>query len=309
MIARIDAQLSDVIERFYKSRSIVKGSQTHKLYRIGFEQFDLYLEREAKSSDMADETVGPWLPWLRDVRGLAPVTVNGRRDKFLCFWRWGCRKKIFHHWPEVQKIAQPDHIPHGLKTEEIERLLRACEKVTQPVAGIPGSDWWQAIVWFWFHCGERSGATRKIRLDAVDWETGEVSAPGSIRKAGKAELHTLGPEAMEAMRKIRHPERKLLFPFPHDNATLYNRLRKIFKRAGLVYRPPKSLRISFASYLEANGGNATAALQHSSRSVTVKSYLDPSIVKREPAHKLLPKLGGAHNVSQPGSLESAGGSP
>lgn len=309
MIARTDAQLSDVIEVFNAVRLSTKAPQTRKLYRICFEQFAEYLERPALSSDMIDATVAPWLAWLRDVKGLDPITVNGRRDKLLCFWRWGFRKNHFHTWPEVQKIAQPEKIPRGLKVAEIQRLLESAKKERGKTAGIPSADWWQAIIWFWFHCGERSGATRKIQYDATDWTTGEVSAPGSIRKAGKAELHTLGPEALTALCKIRYPERKLLFPFPYDNATLYNRLRRIFRRAGLSYRPPKALRISFASYLEQAGGNATAALQHTSRATTIRSYLDPSIVKREPAHKLLPRIGEEIHVSLPGTVESPGGCP
>ena len=47
------------------------------------------------------------------------------------------------------------------------------------------------------------------------------------------------------------------------------------------------MRRTFASHLEAAGGNATDALQHSSRAVTEKSYLDLRVVKREAPNKLL----------------------
>ena len=47
------------------------------------------------------------------------------------------------------------------------------------------------------------------------------------------------------------------------------------------------MRRSFASHLEAAGGNATDALQHSSRRVTKESYLDERIVKSEAPNRLL----------------------
>ena len=43
----------------------------------------------------------------------------------------------------------------------------------------------------------------------------------------------------------------------------------------------------FASYIEANGGSATAALDHTSRRVTMQSYLDPRIAQAMPANAIL----------------------
>lgn len=62
--------------------------------------------------------------------------------------------------------------------------------------------------------------------------------------------------------------------------TFYLHYAKLLGRAGLPTTrrfKPQCLRRTFASYLERVGGDATAALQHSSRKVTQQSYLDPRV--------------------------------
>ena len=46
-------------------------------------------------------------------------------------------------------------------------------------------------------------------------------------------------------------------------------------------------RRTFASWLEANGGNATEALQHTDRRTTKESYLDPTIATKAPASRIV----------------------
>ena len=73
--------------------------------------------------------------------------------------------------------------------------------------------------------------------------------------------------------------------------------KRLLKQAGLPYVPWKSgnqkVRRSFASHLEAQGGDATEALAHSERGLTKKSYLDPKIVGTKPTNELLFSLDAA----------------
>lgn len=288
MIARNDSAFENAFADYWAARLATAAQSTQKHYRMVAEQFQEFLQRAPLLSDLNDGTMGYFLAWLS--KRVAPVTVNQRRHYMLAFWRW-----CFHHayvttWPEVRRVHEPERTPAGWHVPQIQALLVEAKKQQGTIATIPAGDYWQALFWFWFHGGERTGATFQIRYEGVDWSSGEIDAPGSIRKAGKAERHCMGERAMEAIRRIRYPERELLFPWPLHFTTLYNRLKRICKSAGLPYRPPKAWRISFASHLEANGGNATAALQHTSRAITIKSYLDPSIVKRERACDRLPEL-------------------
>jgi integrase len=91
--------------------------------------------------------------------------------------------------------------------------------------------------------------------------------------------------------------RRLLFPWPYSPSTLYNHYSRLLRRAGLPddrKSKPQRMRRSFASHLEAAGGNATAALKHSSRKVTERAYLDPRIVGGQNHARLLPRIDPPH---------------
>jgi integrase len=71
----------------------------------------------------------------------------------------------------------------------------------------------------------------------------------------------------------------------HKSGTFYRRYTMLLERAGLPTGrrwKPQCLRRTFATFLEAAGGDATEALDHSSRRVTKQSYLDPTHSKAVP---------------------------
>lgn len=53
---------------------------------------------------------------------------------------------------------------------------------------------------------------------------------------------------------------------------------------------PQRIRRTFASFIESAGGDATEALGHSCRRVTLESYIDPTVVRKPPPNRLLPPL-------------------
>lgn len=96
---------------------------------------------------------------------------------------------------------------------------------------------------------------------------------------------------MKILKNLRGYSRGgLIFEADFCPATIYNRYRKILEEAGLpTDRNHKfhCLRRSVASYFEAVGGDATKLLGHSTRRVTEKSYLDPTITETKHASDLL----------------------
>ena len=102
------------------------------------------------------------------------------------------------------------------------------------------------------------------------------------------------PAVVESIEQIREPERELIWPFDQHISSFYQRYRKLTKMAGLQYTPwktgPHRMRKSFASYLEAAGGDACKALKHTKLSITEGSYIDPRIAKPRNYSILLPKV-------------------
>lgn len=104
-------------------------------------------------------------------------------------------------------------------------------------------------------------------------------------------LYHLKAVTVASLEAIREPTREPIFPPIGHYTTYRNHYKKLLKLAGLPYVKGKSglqkVRRTFASHLEARGGNATAALGHSARRLTEQSYLDLRIVKEAAHNELL----------------------
>jgi len=83
-----------------------------------------------------------------------------------------------------------------------------------------------------------------------------------------------------------------VWPWDRSACLLWKRLQGICKRANVQYRGFHGIRRAAVSYVEAACPGAGQRLaDHSSPSITIKSYLDPRIVPQGPsATDLLPKL-------------------
>jgi integrase len=104
-------------------------------------------------------------------------------------------------------------------------------------------------------------------------------------------VYPLKPETVDALRLIRSPRRSRIFeicpetvPLERSREVFYKKYRRLVKDAGLPYvkgkSGPQKMRRTFASFIEAAGGNATRALKHTDRRVTEQSYLDPRIAEQ-----------------------------
>ena len=276
-------------DRYLPERLARRSDQTKKHYRLSLENLDTFLGHPARLGDLTDRNVAGMLTWLVD-SGRCPRTANNRRDYLLAFWRWCARKNLVDEWPDIDPLAEPKTIPRAWTAEQLERLLRACGEQEGRLAGISASTWWTALHGVFWDSGERTGAVLQLRLEDYDPATGELFVPAEIRKNPVDKLYILTDPTRAELAKMLTPERDLLFAFPFCLGTFYNHYTKLLKSAGLPHGrrdKPQKMRRSFASHLEAAGGNATEALGHSARSVTINSYLDERVVKREAPNKLL----------------------
>lgn len=275
----------------YKLRSHPKDN-TVRLFEQSIRQFSLTLLQHAEVEDLTEERMAQHVV-RRQLKGTAAGTIAGEQRKLYALWRFACREGHIKVWPSSHPIRVPARIPRAWTVEELRKLF-ACTKYAADVGSVDGPLWWGSLFSCLWDTGERIAAMMSLQWDGVDLDGLTVFLPAEVRKGGQVDrLYPIAEETARLLRRL--PQEHRPFFWPYDNATLYNRLKKMLLKGGLpADRRSKFHRIrrSTASHYEAAGGNATELLGHTSRTVT-RTYLDPRIVKTVSPIDLLPRLGDA----------------
>lgn len=285
--------VADVYRDHYRVQCLPDGSpRTDFQYEVQFRHFDRWLGRTATLADLSDQVVGQFLIQHRKDR-----TARTANKAFYCLtavWKYAADLHLVDKRPTLRCFPEPERIPRAWLLEELQRLLQTCAAQTGDIDGVPAGKWWLAIHWVWWSTGERRAATLQIEIANVCLPRAEILVQAEIRKGRRRDmLYRLLPQAVDSVREIYDPARKRLFPWPFCETTFYNHYGRILRQAGLPddrYSKPQRMRRSFASHLEAAGGNATEALGHCSRGVTKRAYLDPRICGGHDYASLLPDL-------------------
>lgn len=272
---------------YFPARSKIASDETERQYKYTATKFSKFLGRRATLDDLNDQQVGKWMRGMRK-DGLAAATINGYITKLRAFWNWCAKKRMVEEFPTIEDFPEPVKLPDAYTEDEARSLVAAAAAMEGEIAGVPASVWWESLHRVALDTGERTSALLELQWRHYDAGDAVLEAPAEIRKGGrKPMLYHLKPKTVALLEQLRATGSKKMFPFPYDRVTFYNHYKKLVKLAGLEHvshrSGPQKLRRTFASHIEANGGNATLALSHTSRRLTEKSYLDPRVVK-EPAH-------------------------
>ena len=282
---------------YLPERMTITTDSTIAQYARALRLFGEFLGRPAKGEHLRDNTVGQFMRWLIDVQGVKATTANGYSKQIRALWNWMAKKRLVKLFPTISKMPEPECTPTAWSKSDVGKLFRACRESTGCIRGIPASDYWTAFHYILWDTGERTGAMLELRWEWVDLKTGHLSVPGEYRKGRKQSMiYRLKPETVNALKAILLPEREVIFDVAKWRNHFHTAYRLLVKRAGLPYVRgkcgPQKMRRTFASFIEAAGGNATKALRHRDRRVTEDSYLDPRITDVESENlKLFPPEG------------------
>ncbi len=283
--------LRDFFARTYAVRKLrgPKHENTRRLYANSIGNFAKFLGREPTLTDLDDDVLAGFAAWFLD-RGRSPHTSNKCVGQICALWRFAARKRLVEVWPDVTLEDCPHRDPLAWLQHELSALFHAIAATPGKVGVIRAPVWWLAIHLVAWDSGERIGALLGLRWQDVDLEGGWAHFPAEVRKGRKRDrTYPLHPQTIDALRPMLGPPDAPVFRWHMSLPTLYDHYEKILRRAGL----PEDRRCKFhrmrrsvASWAEANGGNATELLDHSSRRIT-KAYLDPRIVGGQSASDLL----------------------
>lgn len=231
--------------------------------------------------DPTDEKLAAY----RDVRlseGAARDTVRGELTKAVAMAAWLGFPAV------VRKPRKVERCPEAWTRKQMRVLFHEARTTKRILWGIPAKLFWPALLGVAYDTGERIGAISQIGWEEIDFVSATIYYPAEVRKGGyrdaRASLSRGTIAALKAYREVA-PEGPHIFK--HGNRTrLWQAYGDLLRDAGLPYgRSAKfhRLRRTHATFIHAAGGDATAALGHSSDAITRKSYIDwQQIRKRLP---------------------------
>lgn len=289
-------QLAPLLEEYLSLNLRIRHEHTRQQYRNALRRFADFLGHVPVTDDLRDDNISRFLLWLVDIRATSAVTANDRRIYIHALWNWIARRGHLNRWPTTPRLEVPDSYPEAWTREQLARLLDTCRSYKGTIRGVPLALWWMTFHLVLWDTGERTSAALSLRWEWLDIVSGRMKVPASVRKGKrKPALYTLTEPTLLLLREFRRDSGEI-FPCGKSRSSFYHRYGRLLRKAGLPCDrtcKPQKMRRSYASWIAALGGNATAALMHDSPATTIKHYLDPTIVTKPPENRVLFRLDGA----------------
>lgn len=282
-----------------------RSAESVRLLRHAIRQFSIHLGHDATLEDLDDLTVSQFLA-ARAGR-LSPNSVARERSGILALWNLAQARGLVRLRPLVSPELIPERTPRAFTEAELGRLWAACGQVRGYVGPIRAGLWFQALCGVLFYTGER--ITAILRVERTGWRRPWLAVPAEARKGSrKPAAYQVPDHVADLVDQVSAHDQPTVFFWPASDSALRERWKVITRRAGLGDGSDvqfHALRRSFASHLDAAGGDAREALGHSSEKVT-RRYLDPRITQAgHPAPwQLLPQIWPAPDDLGPGSVDS-----
>jgi len=285
MIAAIvPHDLRNYFNQIYRPKKLLgKSERTSRIYLLTFDRFAEFLQHNPTLADLTEDAIYGFLDW-RLSAGRAWHTVDKESDKLLAVANYAARKRHIEQFVDRPNLKPPEQMPTCWTLDQLLSLLQACRVARGWIGGAPARLWWLAFHFVCLSTGERTEAMLSLRWDMLKGAI--LSVPPSVRKGRRKAARYVLPEPVAAilkeLRAYSADARIFAAPWKDLRSSFYGHYTNLLKLAGLPsgrdFKPQK-LRKTFASFLEAAGGDATTALGHVDRRTTKESYLDTSITE------------------------------
>jgi integrase len=285
---------------YLPSRMLKNGCSIQQIY-VAISRFASFLGREPLLCDLTEDNVTQFMAaGLDQEKPLSPSTINSRFRMLKTLWAFAVRKRYIiigddNNLAAIERLRVPKRNPRAWTIEEMELIVRSARLARGRFAGVGAGLWWPALLLVLYDTGLRITAAMGIRFDEIDFKNKLLCVPPERMKNNAEQFFRLHDQTIEAIIATLPPRRKLVFPFPFQfKRSLYGRLRRILKRAGL---PSTNLdlfhkiRRTTASHVSRLLGEQAAIRQlgHSDASC-IKRYVDQRFTNDHMAAQYLPRL-------------------
>lgn len=286
--------VKELFKRYRESRPNVRSQSNITCHNTVIHRFGRFLGREARLSDLDEQTVGGYWRWRSEQ--VAPNTLNTEACNLLALWKWAA----LNGWRRPPLISAPPRVqksPRSLTVEQLATLFDAAERTDLLVRSTVGNRFWPAFLHLAWETGERRSALLAVRWEDFDLENRRgawVTFPARHRKGGgRDSVRPLSGDAVKRLRRLREvrPKSRAVFKFAAYAIDGY--WRALRDEAGVPgWCTIHTLRRTHATHLHAAGGDASASLGHSRRDLVKRHYLDPRLSVNRDDLDRLPDIAG-----------------
>ena len=265
------------------------------LYRGTIDRFREFLEREPLIEDLTDLVVARFLASrLRSTRYGRPIsaaTVRKDQAQLACLSTFAVKRGLAKSWLVVAPVKVAQKIPSAYTANDITAIVQEAKRRRGTIGSVPAKVFWPSLVKVCFYTGERISSVLALTWADVDLDGGTILFPGERRKGGTRDIiRPVPPDLLEELRGRAGRPLERVFPWDRRETSVYNSLRALVRRTGVVPRGFHGLRKSAASYVALGGGNPSTFLAHENPRLAARYYVDPRIAGIPSSLHLLPSV-------------------
>jgi integrase len=144
---------------------------------------------------------------------------------------WGYLVKA----PKFRMEKEPGKLPTYINGDDFASIYRACDNARMPedLRNVSPADWWRALLVMGYMTGWRISDMLALRKDRLDLETGTAVSLAKDNKGKRDELVKLHPVVIEHLRRLEGAFSSVVFPWNHNERTLYDEFARIQEAAGI----------------------------------------------------------------------------
>lgn len=176
----------------------------------------------------------------KTTRNVSPATVNRElryvRSAMRLAADWGYIEKV----PRVRFLKMPEKLPTFVPPEHLAAMVHASEIATMPndIPNVTPVEWWQGLLVHLYMCGWRVGQTLAVNRDDTDLEECTIFSRAEDNKGGRDERISIHPLAVQYLRPLMKSFDPKLFPWHHNNRTLWSEFARIQEASRLADGSP-----------------------------------------------------------------------
>jgi hypothetical protein len=279
---------------YVPARIEIAAQYEAKLYSVAA-KFSEFLRRPARLADLTTQNICDYLTAYR--KSWSARATNNQRQILLSIWQDAADRPEFipmlSATPDRKKIRKlPEEIdpPEAWNEGQAADLMGECREMRGRVGDVPACDWWLSL------------------FDSIYWTSNRITAMLAVpsacydgagilvrkQKNHRPQWFPLPETCREIIERTDPGNRKLIWAHPWHPRTVWTKAREIIEAAGLpapktgrqLFHRLRRTTITLCAAVDQEIAQRTAG--HRDYATTLKSYVDPRLVRSRSAVDVLP---------------------